>query len=93
MKFEAFKLHDQLIEAMSYMGFEKATPIQENVIPAVLKSCDMIACAQTGTGKTAAYILPVLHKLTEKHSDEISTLVIVPTRELAIQVEQEIQGY
>lgn len=74
------------------MGFESATPIQEQAIPKILDSRDLIACAQTGTGKTAAFILPILHKLTGKPDSSIDTLVIVPTRELAIQIEQEIQG-
>lgn len=74
------------------MGFENATPIQEQAIPKILDNKDLIACAQTGTGKTAAFILPILNKLTGKPDTSIDTLVIVPTRELAIQIEQEIQG-
>jgi superfamily II DNA/RNA helicase len=74
------------------MGFENATPIQEKAIPEILLNKDLLACAQTGTGKTAAFILPILHKLTGKEDTSINTLILVPTRELAIQIEQEIQG-
>lgn len=94
MTFEELQLNDQLIESISYMGFEKATPIQEQAIPLIMEGSDMIACAQTGTGKTAAFILPVLHKLIEgESSGKISTVVICPTRELAIQIDQQIQGF
>jgi len=93
MKFTELKLHDKLLEAISYMGFETATPIQEQVIPIILENRDLIACAQTGTGKTAAFVLPILDKLSEKKDTHIDTLIIVPTRELAIQIEQQIQGF
>jgi len=93
MQFHEFKLNDQLLEAISYMGFEKATPIQEQAIPEILAEHDLIACAQTGTGKTAAYILPILEKLMQSPTHDTNTLIIVPTRELAIQVEQQIQGF
>jgi superfamily II DNA/RNA helicase len=92
MKFEDLKLNEQILEAISHMGFVEATPIQEKAIPNILDNKDLIACAQTGTGKTAAFILPILHKLTGKEDTTIDTLIIVPTRELAIQIEQEIQG-
>lgn len=93
MKFTELKLHDQLIEGLGYMGFEDATPIQEAAMPKILAGNDLIGCAQTGTGKTAAFILPVLHKLASKVAKGLNTLVICPTRELAIQIEQEIQGF
>ncbi len=92
MKFEDLKLNEQILEAISHMGFVNATPIQELAIPKILNNQDIIACAQTGTGKTAAFILPILHKLTGKEDNSIDTLIIVPTRELAVQIEQEIQG-
>jgi superfamily II DNA/RNA helicase len=92
MKFTELELNDQLLEALSYMGFVDATPIQEQAIPAILDNQDLIACAQTGTGKTAAFILPILNKLTGKEDTTIDTLVIVPTRELAVQIDKEIQG-
>jgi len=93
MKFTELKLDEQLLEAISYMGFETATPIQEQAIPVILENHDIIACAQTGTGKTAAFVLPVLNKLIEKKDVGTDTLIIVPTRELAIQIEQQIQGF
>jgi superfamily II DNA/RNA helicase len=92
MKFVELGLNEQILEAISHMGFENATPIQEFAIPKILENKDIIACAQTGTGKTAAFILPILHKLTGKEDNSIAALIIVPTRELAIQIEQEIQG-
>jgi superfamily II DNA/RNA helicase len=92
MTFKELQLNEQLLEALDHMNFVKATPIQEKAIPFILENKDLIACAQTGTGKTAAFILPILHKLTGKENNNIDTLIIVPTRELAIQIEQEIQG-
>jgi len=92
MKFSELELHEDVLEAISQMGFETPTPIQEFAIPKILDNKDLIACAQTGTGKTAAFILPILHKLVGKMDTTIDTLIIVPTRELAIQIEQEIQG-
>jgi len=92
MRFDEFELKDELLDAISYMGFENATPIQEQAIPAILSGHDLIACAQTGTGKTAAFLLPILHFLAGRHSRETNTLILVPTRELAIQIDQQIQG-
>ena len=82
-----------MLEALGYMGFEKATPIQDQAIPEVIKGRDMIACAQTGTGKTAAFVLPILNQLSENSGDGIKVLIVVPTRELALQIEKEIQGF
>ena len=93
MKFSELNLDEKLLEAISYMGFETATPVQEKVIPLILENRDLIACAQTGTGKTGAYVLPILNKLIGKKESQTDTLVIVPTRELAIQIEQQIQGF
>lgn len=93
MNFTELKLEKQLIEAISYMGFEVATPIQEQVIPVILENRDLIACAQTGTGKTGAFVLPVLNKLIGKKDHTTDTLIIVPTRELAIQISQQIEGF
>ena len=92
MTFEELKLNDNILEAISHMGFVNATPIQEMAIPKILDNKDLIACAQTGTGKTAAFVLPILHKIVEHPTSTTSTLIIVPTRELAIQIDQEIQG-
>ena len=94
MDFNELQLNTQLLEAIGYMGFQRATPIQEKAIPIIMKGKDIIACAQTGTGKTAAFILPVLNYLAE-HAGEKGTrvLIIVPTRELALQIDQQIQGF
>ncbi len=92
MKFTELNLDSQLLEALSYMGFENATPIQEQAIPKILDNKDLIACAQTGTGKTGAFVLPILNKLVGKEDSSVDTLIIVPTRELALQIEQQIQG-
>ncbi|MBU8893034.1 MAG: DEAD/DEAH box helicase [Bacteroidales bacterium] len=94
MKFTEFNLNDSLLEAISYLNFDEATPVQEMAIPEIMKQNDLIACAQTGTGKTAAFILPILNKLSEESKgSSINTLIIVPTRELALQIEQQIQGF
>ncbi len=93
MKFTEFNLQEQLLEAVSWMGFGEATPVQDQAIPEILKGRDLIACAQTGTGKTAAYLLPILDKIVEEGNNGTDTLVIVPTRELAIQIHQQVQGF
>lgn len=93
MNFNEFSLDERILEAISYMGFDKATPIQEKAIPEILNGSDLIACAQTGTGKTAAFMLPVLHHLSNSTKRGVKVLVIVPTRELAVQIEQQIQGF
>ena len=95
MQFEEFGLKQHLLEALSYMGFETPTPIQISTIPEIMSGSDLIACAQTGTGKSAAFLLPILNKLAERGTTEagINTLIVVPTRELAIQIEQQIRGF
>jgi superfamily II DNA/RNA helicase len=93
MTFKELGLDERLLEALSYMGFESATPIQEQAIPHIVKGSDMIACAQTGTGKTAAFILPVLQRLIGSDGKHVHALVIAPTRELAMQIEQQIQAF
>ena len=92
MDFSELNLDEQLLESMSYMGFKSATPIQEQAIPIILDNKDLIACAQTGTGKTGAFVLPILNKLIDNNNTSTNSLIIVPTRELAIQIEQLIQG-
>lgn len=93
MKFTEFGLDDSLLEAIGYMGFDDATPVQEKAIPEIMQKHDLIACAQTGTGKTAAFILPVLHHLSKMNVSAVKVLIIVPTRELALQIDQQIQGF
>ncbi len=90
--FDNFALDSSILEAIHWMGFHHATPIQERAIPAILTNKDLIACAQTGTGKTAAFVLPILNKLVGKQDNYVDTLILVPTRELAVQIEQQIQG-
>ena len=82
MNFKELGLNDQMLETISFMGYEKATPIQEMAIPEILNGKDLIACAQTGTGKTAAFVLPIINQLMDR--PHAGTLVIVPTRELVI---------
>jgi len=94
MKFTELGLDDQIIEAIGYMGFEDATPIQEEAIPLIIEGRDLIACAQTGTGKTAAFILPTLHRIyTQGNKPGTKALIVCPTRELALQIEKQIQGF
>jgi superfamily II DNA/RNA helicase len=93
MHFNEFGLSEGLMEAISYMGFEKATPVQEKAIPVIMEGRDLIACAQTGTGKTAAFILPMLDKLSKEKDHRTRVLIIVPTRELALQIDQQFHGF
>lgn len=93
MRFDELGLNDKILDAISYMGYEKASEIQELTIPAILDGKDILACAQTGTGKTAAFMLPILDHMSEEEDNDLKTLIIVPTRELAIQINQQIQGF
>jgi superfamily II DNA/RNA helicase len=92
MKFSEFNLDKKLLEGLDSMGFENATPIQEQAIPIVLAGRDLIGCAQTGTGKTAAFLLPILSKLAANPSPDVDTLIISPTRELALQIDRALEG-
>ena len=92
MIFDDLDLNPELLESIDYMGFSETTPIQEKAIPVILSGRDLIGCAQTGTGKTAAYLLPVMNNISEKRPDHTHTLILVPTRELALQIDQQIQG-
>ena len=93
LKFSEFGLDEGLIEGIAATGYETATPIQEQVIPTILAGNDVIACAQTGTGKTAAFLLPVIHRLLQHSNDgQVNALILVPTRELAIQIAQNLDG-
>lgn len=93
MTFEEFNIDDQLLEAISYMHFEKASPIQEKAIPVALEGKDILACAQTGTGKTATFLIPILQDLVKNGAHGTTSLILVPTRELAIQIDHELQGF
>ena len=94
MKFESFGLNPKLLEGLDAMGYKEATPIQEQALPIILDKKDLIACAQTGTGKTAAFLLPVIHQLMQDSNpgNSIRALVIVPTRELALQIDRSLEG-
>lgn len=93
MLFNQFNFDDRLLDGLSSMGYNKPTPIQEQAIPIILEKKDLIACAQTGTGKTAAYILPILNNIIHAETRHLNTLVIAPTRELAQQIDQQIEGF
>jgi len=94
LKFTEFGLDERLLEGIDSMGYENATPVQEQVIVPILQGKDIIASAQTGTGKTAAFLLPVINKMiTEPHdAHNINAVIIVPTRELAVQIAQSMEG-
>jgi superfamily II DNA/RNA helicase len=94
LKFIDFDFDDDLLDGIEAMGYENATPVQEQVIPHIIAGRDIIAAAQTGTGKTAAFLLPIIHKLlTGPHeAHKINAMVIVPTRELAVQISQILEG-
>lgn len=93
MRFTEFNFHPNLLEGIEASNYETATPVQEQVIPPILEGKDVIASAQTGTGKTAAFLLPVMNRLLQNHVDgQVGALIIVPTRELAIQIAQHIEG-
>ncbi len=95
MLFEDFDLSDDLLDALYAMHFEECTPIQEQAIPVVLDRRDLIAIAQTGTGKTAAYLLPVIDLLAELPEADgfVNCIVMAPTRELAQQIERQMDGF
>ena len=95
MKFSELQLNANVLEALDAMRFDECTPIQEQAIPIILEGKDLIAVAQTGTGKTAAFLLPVLNKLSEgKHpEDAINCVIMSPTRELAQQINQQMEGF
>lgn len=93
MKFTEFGFSAEVLEGLQAMRFVQATPVQQSTIPLIMKGKDIIACAQTGTGKTAAYLLPVLNQQVISQSQGLSTLVLVPTRELAIQIDQQMEGF
>ncbi len=92
MTFQDFQFNEHLAEGISSMGYTTPTPIQEMAIPIILEGNDIIACAQTGTGKTGAYLLPVLDFISKNKKHHTSALVLAPTRELAQQIDQQVEG-
>ena len=95
MKFSELELNANVLDALDAMRFDECTPIQEQAIPIILEGKDLIAVAQTGTGKTAAFLLPILNKLSEggHPEDAINCVIMSPTRELAQQIDQQMEGF
>src|SRR3954462_3398463 len=92
MTFAELGLSEPILKALSHLGYERPTPIQEQAIPALLQGRDVIGQAQTGTGKTAAFGLPILEYVDPEDPD-VQALVLTPTRELCIQVTQALRTY
>lgn len=95
MRFDELLTNDDLLDALYDMHFDECTPIQELAIPPVLEGRDLLAVAQTGTGKTAAYLLPVIERLVNDNypQDNVNCVVMAPTRELAQQIDRQMQGF
>ncbi len=96
MTFSSFGLSEALVRAVGELGYSKPTPIQQQAIPAVMTGKDLLAGAQTGTGKTAGFVLPMLQRLSDsepRRKNAVRALILTPTRELAAQVEQSVQDY
>ena len=95
MRFDELLTDDNMLDALWDMHFDECTPIQEQAIPLILDGRDLIAVAQTGTGKTAAYLLPVIERLASGQypSDAVNCIVMAPTRELAQQIDRQMQGF
>jgi len=91
MSFASFKLHPDLVRGTKDLGFTRATPIQEQAIPPALEGRDLLACAMTGSGKTAAFLLPILNRLMGKPRGTTRALILTPTRELAAQIEEHLK--
>ena len=95
MFFDELALSDEVLDALWDMHFDVCTPVQEQTIPIILEGHDVISCAQTGTGKTAAYILPLLTNLAydDHDPDKLNAIIMAPTRELAQQIDQQMEGF
>ncbi|EDM37507.1 DEAD box-related helicase (ATP-dependent RNA helicase) [Pedobacter sp. BAL39] len=92
MDFQEFNFNPELFEGLLAMGFRNATPIQQEAIPLILSKKDLIACAQTGTGKTGAYLLPIMNMITGTEIRHNNTLILAPTRELAQQIDLQVEA-
>ncbi len=94
MTFQDFNFDDKLFNGLQAMGYNQPTAIQQQAIPIIISGKDIIACAQTGTGKTAAFVLPLIDKILKIDEDKrhLTTLIISPTRELATQIDQQVEG-
>ncbi|MGL4518524.1 MAG: DEAD/DEAH box helicase [Phocaeicola sp.] len=95
MKFTELNLNESVLNALDSMNFSECTPVQEHTIPVILDGKDLIAVAQTGTGKTAAFLLPVINQLSQGGypADSINCIIMSPTRELAQQIDQQMEGF
>ena len=94
MRFDAMPMHPDVLDALDAMGFEEATPIQEQAIPTILQGKDFLGIAQTGTGKTAAFLLPTIDRILDTEDNgKTKALIVVPTRELAMQIDQAVEGF
>ena len=95
MYFDELPLADEVLDALWDMHFDECTPVQEHTIPVILEGRDVISCAQTGTGKTAAFILPLLTNLLYDNHDpnKLNAIIMAPTRELAQQIDQQMEGF
>ncbi|MEO1262303.1 MAG: DEAD/DEAH box helicase [Bacteroidota bacterium] len=93
MTFEEFDFDPQVLDGLNAMGFETATPVQQQAIPPIMEGQDILACAQTGTGKTAAFLLPIINRVTADPIEGVDTIILEPTRELAIQVDRQLEGF
>jgi ATP-dependent RNA helicase RhlE len=92
LTFDDFNFDASLMEGLYSMGYKQPTPIQEQAIPVIQSNKDLIACAQTGTGKTAAYLLPIIDHILHAPTRHLNTLIIAPTRELVLQIDQQVDG-
>src|SRR5262245_15796686 len=92
MSFSSFNLHPDLLRGLAAQGFATPTPIQQQAIPPALVGRDVLACAMTGSGKTAAFLLPILHRLHGKPRGVTRALILAPTRELAAQIDEHRQA-
>lgn len=95
MRFDELDLEEEILQGIEAMNFQEMTPVQEQTIPVILEGRDMIGCAQTGTGKTAAYTLPLLSRLAREGNpnNNIRAVIMVPTRELAQQIDMQFEGF
>src|SRR5512147_2256106 len=92
MPFTAFHLHASLVKGIRELDFKRPTPIQERAIPAALEGRDVLACAMTGSGKTAAFLIPIIQRLIDRPRGVTRALILTPTRELAAQVDQHLSA-
>lgn len=95
--FQSLKIIEPILQSLDEQGYQNPTPIQQQAIPIVLNKEDLLGCAQTGTGKTAAFAIPIIQLLNEKkldnHKSKIRSLILTPTRELAIQISESFNTY